>query len=173
METVKEEVRRILDLLPADATWIRNMKRSKLNAKRFVVCIDNSDYPASLELHKIYQVLPDRRAAVDNYLRVVDESGEDYLYSARRFVPVELPQRVERSVSRATKESTMHSNKAIPPARSGSLTRASASPRTQRRRARHGLSRQSSRAMNSSELPIFGRGNTGKSTFWRIHKKSV
>ena len=114
------------------------MKRSKLNTQRFVVCIDNSDYPASLELHKIYQVLPDQRAAVDDYLRVVDESGEDYLYSAKRFVPVELPQRVERSVARATKESTRLSNNAMPPSRSGSLTRASASPRTQRRRARRG-----------------------------------
>ena len=64
------------------------MKGSKLSTERFVVCIDNSDYPASLELHKIYRVLPDRRAAVDDYFRVVDESGEDYLYSAKRFVPV-------------------------------------------------------------------------------------
>ena len=114
------------------------MKRSKLNTQRFVVCIDNSDYRASLELHKIYQVLPDQRAAVDDYLRVVDESGEDYLYSAKRFVPVELPQRVERSVARVTKESTGLANSAMPPARSGSLTRASASPSTQRRRARRG-----------------------------------
>ena len=114
------------------------MKRSKLNTRRFVVCIDNSDYRASLELHKSYQVLPDERAAVDDYLRVVDESGEDYLYSARRFVPVELPQRVERSVARATKESTMLANSAMPPSRSGSLMRTSASPSTQRRRARRG-----------------------------------
>jgi hypothetical protein len=114
------------------------MKRSKLNARGFVVCIDNSDYQASLELHKIYQVIPDERAAVDDYLRVVDESGEDYLYSARRFVPVELPQRVERSVARATKESTMRASSAMPPSRSGSLTRASTSPSTQRRRARRG-----------------------------------
>jgi hypothetical protein len=114
------------------------MKRSKLNTQRFVVCIDNSDYRASLELHKIYQVLPDQRAAADDYLRVVDESGEDYLYSTKRFVPIELPQRVERSVARATKESTRLANSAIPASRSGSLTRASASPRTQRRRARRG-----------------------------------
>ena len=114
------------------------MKRSKLNTQRFVVCIDNSDYRASLELHKIYQVLPDERAAVDDFLRVVDESGEDYLYSARRFVPVELPQRVERSVSRATKESTIFSDKAMAPSRSGSLTRASATPRVQKKRARRG-----------------------------------
>ena len=83
------------------------MKRSKLNTCAFVVCIDNSDYQAALELHRIYKVLPDERAAVDDYLRVIDESGEDYLYSARRFVPIELPQQVERPVARATKESSM------------------------------------------------------------------
>jgi hypothetical protein len=53
---------------------------------RFVVCIDNSDYEASLELHKIYPVIPDADAAQDGDLRIVDESGEDYLYSAGRFV---------------------------------------------------------------------------------------
>ena len=47
---------------------------------RFAVCIDNSGYPASLERHKIYRVLIDRDAAQEGDLRVVDESGEDYLY---------------------------------------------------------------------------------------------
>ena len=62
------------------------------NAERqFAICIDNSGYAASLELHKVYAVLPDERAAEDDFLRVVDESGEDYLYSAKRFVSVELP----------------------------------------------------------------------------------
>jgi len=114
------------------------MKRSKINRKRFVVCIDNSDYRASLELHKIYQVLPDERAAVDDFLRVVDESGEDYLYAARRFVPVELPRQVERSVARVTRESTMLANSARSPSRSGSPTRASVSRRSQRMGARRG-----------------------------------
>ena len=53
------------------------MKRLNINTQRFVVCIDNSDYRASIEVRKIYQVLPDERAAMDDYLRVVDESGED------------------------------------------------------------------------------------------------
>ncbi|HEV7643671.1 MAG TPA: hypothetical protein VGO50_06950 [Pyrinomonadaceae bacterium] len=52
---------------------------------KFVVCVNNSDYPASLELHKIYLVLPDKEAEEDGDLRVVDESGEDYLYSADKF----------------------------------------------------------------------------------------
>jgi len=55
------------------------MKKRNGTSKQFVICIDNSDYLASLELHKIYTVLPDERAAEDDYLRVVDESGEDYL----------------------------------------------------------------------------------------------
>lgn len=50
--------------------------------RRFAVCLDNTGYPASLELHKIYRVLPDAQAARDGYLRIVDESGEDYLYPA-------------------------------------------------------------------------------------------
>ena len=59
----------------------------------FVVCIDNTDYQASLERHKIYKVLKDDDAAADGDLRIVDESGEDYLYSAERFVPIEMPSR--------------------------------------------------------------------------------
>ncbi|MEG3860974.1 hypothetical protein [Microcoleus sp. herbarium12] len=48
----------------------------------FVVCINNQDYPAFLEVRKIYQVIPDNRAAEHQYIRVIDESGEDYLYPA-------------------------------------------------------------------------------------------
>ena len=91
------------------------MKKRNGTSKQFVICIDNSDYPASLELHKIYTVLPDERAAQDDYLRVVDESGEDYLYYAKRFVPVELPQQVKRSVVRRVRESTMLVNAPLQP----------------------------------------------------------
>ncbi len=77
------------------------MKRRKSPATHFVVCIDNRDYPASLELHKIYRVLPDEDAAEDGDIRVVDESGEDYLYPADRFAEVELPQAVRRSLLHA------------------------------------------------------------------------
>jgi hypothetical protein len=62
---------------------------------RFAICIDNSEYPASLELHKIYRVLPDEDAEHDGDLRVVDESGEDYLYPAAYFVLVEVPEEAE------------------------------------------------------------------------------
>jgi hypothetical protein len=63
---------------------------------RFAVCIDNDGYPASLELHKIYRVLPDEGVKVDGDLRIVDESGEDYLYAAERFILLDLPQAVEK-----------------------------------------------------------------------------
>jgi hypothetical protein len=64
----------------------------------YVVCIDNSDYPASLEQHKIYRVLLDEDAAADGNVRVIDESGEDYLYSADCFVPINVPPAVKQSL---------------------------------------------------------------------------
>ena len=77
------------------------MKQQKKSAIKFAVCVNNADYLASLELHKIYRVLPDKDAAVDGDIRVIDESGEDYLYPAEWFVPIELPQAVEESLLRA------------------------------------------------------------------------
>ncbi|MEJ7873203.1 MAG: hypothetical protein WKF67_13175 [Rubrobacteraceae bacterium] len=65
---------------------------------RFAVCVNSTAYPVSLELHKIYRVLPDEEAESDGDLRVVDESGEDYLYPAEYFVLAELPQAVEKSL---------------------------------------------------------------------------
>jgi hypothetical protein len=76
------------------------MKRRKSRTV-FAVCIDNRGYPASLELHKIYRVVPDDDAAADGDIRVIDESGEDYLYSAERFVEIEPPQTVRRSLLHA------------------------------------------------------------------------
>lgn len=74
------------------------MKPRKSSAVKFAVCIDNTGYPASLELHKIYRVLSDEDAAADGDLRVVDESGEDYLYPADSFVLLDLPREVKHSV---------------------------------------------------------------------------
>lgn len=59
---------------------------------QFVVCISNDGYPASLEIRKIYQVLSDDKAAQHNMVRVIDESGEDYLYPQKFFVSIKLPQ---------------------------------------------------------------------------------
>jgi hypothetical protein len=82
------------------------MSRSKRqpprrSAARFVVCVENDGYPASLELHKIYRTVPDTDAARDGDVRVVDESGEDYLYPAEWFAAVELPRRVKSSLLRS------------------------------------------------------------------------
>jgi len=68
---------------------------------QFVVCIKNKQYSASLELRKLYQVLPDAAAAKHNQLRVIDESGEDYLYPEDYFVAVHLPQSAEKALLRA------------------------------------------------------------------------
>ena len=78
------------------------MQHSTNTPPRFAVCINNTDYPASLELHKIYQVFPDEEAACDGDLRVIDESGEDYLYPASFFVLIEVPQEVERAILHAS-----------------------------------------------------------------------
>jgi len=59
---------------------------------RFLLCVKNDDYPASLEVRKIYRTLPDKSAESKGLVRVVDESGDDYLYAANHFIPVELPQ---------------------------------------------------------------------------------
>ena len=68
---------------------------------QFAVCVDNRDYPASLELHKIYEVLPDEKAAAEGDIRVIDESGEDYLYDRDRFVFINVPVAVKESVAHA------------------------------------------------------------------------
>ena len=67
----------------------------------YVVCIDNTDYPASFELHKIYRTLRDDDAAEAGDLRVVDESGEDYLFPAADFVAITPPERVRSSLQRS------------------------------------------------------------------------
>jgi hypothetical protein len=77
------------------------MKQMKKATLKFVVCINNDDYLASLELHKIYRVLTDEDAARDGDLRVIDESGEDYLYSAERFVSIVVPEAVQKSLLKA------------------------------------------------------------------------
>jgi len=74
------------------------MEKQTLEGSLFAVCVNNTEYPASLELHKIYRVIPDEDAAGEGDMRVIDESGEDYLYPAEWFVLVELPEAVEQSL---------------------------------------------------------------------------
>lgn len=82
---------------------IRELRQLKIvrqtTKSQFVICLKNKGYTASLELRKVYQVVPDDRAAHHNYIRVIDESGEDYLYPANYFASIELPQKLERAFS--------------------------------------------------------------------------
>jgi hypothetical protein len=68
--------------------------------KTFAVCVKNDGYKASLELRKLYEVLPDEFAAKNGLVRVIDESGEDYLYGADYFASVSLPKSVETTLRR-------------------------------------------------------------------------
>jgi hypothetical protein len=83
-------------------TWINSMKHPEPIRRLFAVCISNAEYPASLERHKIHQVLPDEEVARDGDIRAIDESGEDYLYPASFFVAIEVPQEVERAILHAS-----------------------------------------------------------------------
>ena len=78
------------------------MRRSSKAEPQFVVCIENKDYPAALELRKIYRVVPDASAALHHQIRIMDESGEDYLYPQRYFLPIEVPQALEQELLRAS-----------------------------------------------------------------------
>ena len=70
----------------------------KAQTKPFALCVDNSDYEASLILGKVYRLLPDARAARDDLVRIVDESGEDYLYHKDHFAFVDFPPSVKKKI---------------------------------------------------------------------------
>jgi hypothetical protein len=71
----------------------------KENSKqKFVVCIDNSEYPASLELYKIYRNIPDTDAESSGDLRIIDESGEDYIYPESYFIPIKVSQKLKQAI---------------------------------------------------------------------------
>lgn len=74
------------------------MRKKERQESRFAVCINNDGYEASLEVGKLYRVIPDEEAARHGYMRVVDESGEDYGYSAKRFFPMEIPHALEKAL---------------------------------------------------------------------------
>jgi hypothetical protein len=69
---------------------------------RYAMCVKNRGYSASLEVRKVYRVLPDRVGARHKLVRVIDESGEDYLYPIEYFVMVELPSRATKLFPRAS-----------------------------------------------------------------------
>ena len=65
---------------------------------QFALCLDNTDYEASLEPGKLYRVVTDEAAEVRGYIRVIDESGEDYAYNSERFYQLTLPEPVEQTL---------------------------------------------------------------------------
>jgi len=70
--------------------------------RHFVICIKNEGYPASLELRKVYPQITDAAAAAQQFVRVIDESGDDYLYPEDFFVPIEVPAAAKTAFSRAS-----------------------------------------------------------------------
>ena len=74
------------------------MKEGTKLEHRIAICIDNSDYEMSLERRKVYPILPDADAERDNYVRIIDETGEDYLFPANRFVFLTVPSEIEEAV---------------------------------------------------------------------------
>ena len=78
------------------------MKNTTDQTLQFALCLKNEGYPASLEVGKLYRVIPDEEAAAEGYLRVIDESGEDYAFVASRFHPVQLPPAVEETLLTAS-----------------------------------------------------------------------
>jgi hypothetical protein len=78
----------------------RSVRSDAPPSHRFAICVKNDDYPASLELRKLYPVLEDTFADQHGMIRIVDESGEGYLYPQAYFVRVELPRAVERALDK-------------------------------------------------------------------------
>jgi hypothetical protein len=68
----------------------------------YLFCLKNAGYAASLESRKVYLAIPDQAATARGFVRIIDESGEDYLYPANRFVPVELPIAARRTLAKAS-----------------------------------------------------------------------
>jgi hypothetical protein len=75
----------------------------KKEAVHFVVCLNNEGYPASLEVGKLYRYIPDSEAQAEGLLRVVDESGEDYAFEAKRFYEIAVPSVVEKALLEAVR----------------------------------------------------------------------
>jgi len=71
-----------------------------VNGRRYVLCVNDGGYRASLIVRRVYRVLPDVKARKHGLLRVIDDSGEDYLFPEKLFVAVELPRMAQRVVAR-------------------------------------------------------------------------
>lgn len=71
-----------------------------MSKPRFVICAQNEGYEASLELRKLYREVPDADAKAQYQIRIIDESGDDYLYPAEFFIPIDLPTMVATKIER-------------------------------------------------------------------------
>ena len=80
----------------------RDSSSNRTRRAKFVVCVRNAGYPASLEVGKIYRALPDSAAEARGFLRIIDESGEDYLHPATFFLPIGLSKNVRQALSLAS-----------------------------------------------------------------------
>jgi hypothetical protein len=79
------------------------MQNQQNQTLQFAICLNNEGYPASLEIGKVYRVIPDEEAAAHGYLRVIDESGEDYAFTASRFHIIDLPVAVGKALLSASR----------------------------------------------------------------------
>jgi len=79
------------------------MNKKENQPLQFALCLDNEGYPASLEVGKLYRVIPDEEATAHGYIRIIDESGEDYAFTASRFHLVQLPVAVEKALLSASR----------------------------------------------------------------------
>ena len=91
------------------------MGNKSKESTRFGVCIDNAGYPASLEVGKLYPVMPDPQAARHGYLRVIDESGEDYGYSAKRFFLLDVPDALGKALTPRRATASKRPRRALQP----------------------------------------------------------
>lgn len=77
------------------------MPTLKHSTSRFLICVENKGYTVSLEKRKIYLALPDAPALKYGHVRVIDESGEDYLYPQSLFLPISIPQSLRKAILKA------------------------------------------------------------------------
>ncbi len=84
------------------AQCVLAMEKRENQFPQFGLCLNNEGYPASLEVGKLYRVIPGDDAAAHGYIRVIDENGEDYAYTASRFHLMQLPDAVERALLSAS-----------------------------------------------------------------------
>jgi len=77
------------------------MRKLNLPTSRFLICVDNKGYSVSLEKRKLYMALPDAMALKHGQVRVIDESGEDYLYPKSLFLPITIPQSLRKAILKA------------------------------------------------------------------------